>query len=105
MNLALLRGAKALPLMAALLCAALLLLLFAGLAGQSPSGAATAEETRIAAALSQVAGAGEVRVVIGEGVLIVAEGADDLRVSLALSRAVETLLTVPPARIEVLPMR
>ena len=65
-------------------------------------------EARMAQALSCIGGAGRVKVLIGEGdmagVLVVAEGADDLRVALELARAVKTLLGVDNERIEVLTM-
>lgn len=69
----------------------------------------TEMEERVQEVLSLVDGAGAVRVVIsGEetasGVIVVAEGADDLAVRLELSRAVQSLLGVPNAKIEVLPM-
>ena len=68
-------------------------------------------EARLAQALSWVEGAGKVRVVIYDesdeigGVLIVAEGADDLRVRLAIGEAARTVLGVELERIEVMDMK
>lgn len=100
----------------------LLLLLF------SRQGAETLEE-RLSGALSQLEGAGSVEVVIYQkesensvaqttdvfaaltrksstfapsGVLVLAQGADDLRVRLEIERAVQALLDVPASHIEVL---
>ena len=78
-------------------------------------------EARMARTLSQVEGAGQVRVLLNEraeaagafssaqsaeavGVVILAEGADDVRVRLALSEAAQALLGVPAASVEVLKM-
>ena len=64
-------------------------------------------ETRLAAALSDIAGAGQVSVFINEdeegvrGVLVVAEGAGDLAVQTELMRAAMTALDVPAASVEV----
>ena len=71
----------------------------------------TAIEARLAQALSWVKGAGEVRVVIYdegdeiEGVLIVAEGAEDLRVRLEIGEAAHAVLGVDLERIEVMDMK
>ncbi len=89
----------------------------------------TALENRLSQVLSAVEGAGRVEVIIhmaipesaavqvgafGEpaqgkaeerpgGVIVVAEGADQLSVRLALARAVQTLLDLPASAVEVLP--
>lgn len=89
--------------MAALVACALLL-------GGRSSGGETALEARMARVLSQVDGAGQVSVLLnraadGEtvtGAVIVAEGADDLRVLLALQRAAKALLGLDLDAIEVL---
>ena len=69
-------------------------------------------ETRLEQALSCVEGAGKIQVMITEdteglpqGVLIVCEGADDLRVCLSLEQAVRTLLNVERSRIEIIRMK
>ena len=92
----------------------LLLLLGAGLVALSfflpekeEEAPAPSLETRLAAALSDIAGAGQVSVFINEdeegvrGVLVVAEGAGDLAVQTELMRAAMTALDVPAASVEV----
>lgn len=64
-------------------------------------------EARLAAVLSQIAGAGEVQVLVTEedggicGVLIVADGAQELTVRTELMRAAMTALDVPASSVEV----
>ena len=62
---------------------------------------------RLSAILSRIEGAGSVEAMISEdgsnGVLIVAEGADDLGVCLHLQYAVQTLLGTESSRIEIVP--
>lgn len=100
------RGAKGIQwiLLAAVAAAAALIWAANGAGTQE----ATQLERRVAQALSQVEDAGRVRVLIGEGeeagVLVVAEGADDLKVALELAQAVKTLLGVENSRIQVLKM-
>ena len=104
---------------------AVLLLLFSA----QKEDASSALEKRLAAALSQLEGAGSVEVVIyhGEeteesagvlpvfsvggsrkqdaapkGVLVLAQGADDMRVRLEIARAVQSVLGVPASNVEVL---
>ncbi len=107
--LTLIKGAKRIEWIALAAALAVLILLGANYLTkrEEPTGA-TEQEARVAAALNSVSGAGKVRVLIGEGdgggVLVVAEGADDVRVALELARAVSTLLGVPNERIEVLKM-
>lgn len=111
----------------ALAGAAILLLLGLLLTRQGARGDSL--ETRLSAALSQLEGAGRVKVVIYErerttenevigvfssmgagtskqpgGVLVLAQGADDLRVRLDIARAVQSLLGVPASGVEVLKM-
>ena len=73
-------------------------------------------ERRMEAILSQIDGAGRVRVLVNHsetseegravtGVLVVADGADDLSVRLELARAVQSLLDVPQGNIEIFPMQ
>ena len=68
-------------------------------------------EERLESTLSAVSGAGEVRVLVNEdasgtvrGVLIVAQGADDLRVQLELAQAAHAILQVELQNVEVLKM-
>ena len=64
-------------------------------------------ETRLAHLLSQIAGAGQVEVLVMEdgedvrGVLIVADGANELTVRTELMRAAMTALDVPASSVEV----
>ncbi|MEG1845073.1 MAG: hypothetical protein RR296_12590, partial [Clostridia bacterium] len=107
------RGARRIEWIAvAALAAALCLIALGARGGRGAAApvnsAPSAQELKVAQVLSMVEGAGTVRVLIGEGddagVLIVATGADDLRVRIALSGAVQTLLGVENSRIEVLKM-
>ena len=101
-----LKGVRHLELLLALLALAACVLL----SGRFSSGEAPLER-RMAETLSPVEGAGRVSVVLrcgedgaAQGAVIVAEGADDLRVMLSLQRAAQSLLGVETVRIEVLPM-
>ncbi len=103
----------------ALLAAAALMLM----SGSSSDGIGQGGELerRMEAVLECVQGAGRVRVLVNGsentdmfsgqtdrsvvGVLVVAEGADDLNVALALGRAVQTLLGIEADRIEILDMK
>ena len=110
-----LRGARHMGLAAVAALVAVCLLL---LGGESEN-AGSDLETRIARALSAMEGAGRLRVLLNErqaatpafsqqeaggvvGVVILAEGADDAAVRLALSGAAQTLLGVDAAQVEVL---
>ena len=115
-----LKGAKRLEWIVLLAVAAALILLLTSRSAQE--GQQTALEARMEAVLSAVRGAGRVRVLVtaGEGdsqafaqqaqagtvqgVVIVAEGADDVRVALELSGAAQALLGVDAERIQVLKM-
>lgn len=120
-----LRGVRNLELLVLLSALAVVALLLLNNNAQEPVVAATgtALETRMEAVLSEVKGAGRVRVLLREkegtvsafstsasamdgieGVVVVAEGADDVRVALELARAVKALLGVEMERIEVLRM-
>ena len=75
-------------------------------------GGETDIEARMEAVLSQVEGAGRVRVLVSRsengraaGAVIVAEGADSVRVMLELQRAATALLDLEPEAVEVLGMR
>ena len=116
------RNLGTLVLVAALAMAALLLYGGHDDTGGEPPG--TALESRMEAVLSQIEGAGRVVVLLREkdaqpafgggqadpgagrveGVVVVSEGAGDVRVALELARAVKALLGVDMARIEVLRM-
>lgn len=108
---------KGVPWIVLLLCCMLAFLLAPG--ASSDQRGMTEEEGRIAATLSRIAGAGEVRVSIyyeetgssfglqqknPAGAVIVARGAGDIQVRLHLFRAAETLLGLPAARVEVFSM-
>jgi len=103
----------------ALLAAAALMLM----SGSSSDGTSQSDglERRMEAVLECVQGAGRVRVLVNGsentdlfsgqtdrsvgGVPVIAEGADDLNVALALGRAVQTLLGVEADQIEILDMK
>lgn len=99
------------------LAAAVLLITGAEGTGGAPS---TEMERRMEAVLSCVEGAGRVRVLVNApdsipafaqeqtgptGVVVVAEGADDVKVRLALQQAVRALLGVGTGQIEILAMK
>ncbi len=85
---------------------------------EEPDAQATAIERRMESVLSCVEGAGRVRVLVRSeeaipafsqadgagGVIVVAEGADDLKVRMALQQAVQAFLGIDAAQIEVLDM-
>ena len=80
---------------------------------QKSTSAMTADEQRIAAALSLIEGAGETRVVIcaseegsaiPTGAVIVCRGARDLTVQWRLRLALQTLLSLPADCIRIFPM-
>jgi hypothetical protein len=106
-----LRGARKVEYLALILLIALAVLFWAQ--NRAPdTGASTELERRMESTLSRVAGAGDVRVMIAQaedgsvtGVLIVAEGAEDIKVYLALADAAETLLGVDANDIEIARMR
>ena len=81
--------------------------------GQQSTSAMTAEEQRIASALSLIEGAGDTRVVIcasedgsaaPTGAVIVCQGARDLTVQLRLRLALQTLLSLSADSIRIFPM-
>lgn len=110
------RGVEWIAILAGLAIAVLLMARPAGDAG----GGATDLEARLARVLSSIDGAGRVQVVINQedviaafgqsaqpriiGVLVVAEGADDLKVALELMRAVQALTGAERTAIEVMKM-
>jgi hypothetical protein len=94
-----------------LLCMACAAVLIVMGGAQEAGGSATQLERRMESVLSCVEGAGKVRVLVNEtpqgtvhGVLVVAQGADDLRVAMALERAVRALLNIESEQIEILGM-
>jgi len=106
-----LRGARKVEYLALILLVALAALFWAQNSA-TDSGASTELELRMESTLSRVAGAGDVKVMIAQaedgqvtGVLIVAEGADDMGVYLALAGAARTLLGVDASEIEIARMR
>jgi len=116
--LAKIKGARGVEWIAILAGLAIAVLLMARPAGDA--GGATDLEARLARALSSIDGAGRVQVVINQedviaafgqsaqpriiGVLVVAEGADDLKVALELMRAVQALTGAERTAIEVMKM-
>ena len=91
----------------ALLAVAALVLLAPGV---RTSDVRSETEARLERVLSEVEGAGRVKVMVFEGkdgqtgVLVVAEGARDVSVRLRLQKAVQTVLGIDNARIDVSPM-
>lgn len=104
-----LRGARRLEIFLALALVAAAALMIMGDGGTD--GAQTALEARMERTLSAIEGAGKVRVLINEGdtgeimgVLVVAEGAGDIRVYLSLQNAVRALMDIDVSRIEIVRM-
>ncbi|MDR2515154.1 MAG: hypothetical protein LBD02_08125 [Christensenellaceae bacterium] len=114
-----LKGGRGFPLLAALCALGILLLaasyflpksLGAGALAGTPG--ETELEERLCGVLRQIEGVGRVRVLIHEGggdeivgVLVVAEGAQELSVRTELMRAAMTALNVPARAVEVFAMR
>ena len=115
-----LKGAKRMEWIILLAVGAALILLLSS-RSTAPEGQQTALEARMEAVLSAVRGAGRVRVLVSSGeddsqafaqqdpksvrgVVIVADGADDIRVALELSGAAQALLGVDADKIQVLKM-
>ena len=113
-----LRGARHIEwvLMAALLSAAILLTS----GGARSRAESTYLERRMETVLSCIEGAGKVRVLVNSsgsaaafsdyaehpaGILVVAEGAGDMRVKMELQRAVQALMDVEAEQIEILTMK
>lgn len=118
-----LRGARRVEWIALIALLALAVLLTqSGTREETQNAQTTPVEQRMESVLSMVRGAGKVRVLVRErtpstasfasgteegqpvGVVVVAEGANDLRVALELARAVQALLGVEMNQIEVLKM-
>ena len=114
-----LKGAKRMEWILLLAVAAALILVMTS--RSAPESGQTTLEARMEAVLSQVQGAGCVRVLVSEGegdtqafsqenlqsvrgVVIVADGADDIRVALELSAAAQALTGVDAGKIQVLKM-
>lgn len=119
--LAAIKGAKRMEWIVLAAAAAALVLI--ALSQSAQQGERTALEARMEAVLSAVRGAGRVRVLVSEGgaasgalaasgdagelsggVVIVADGADDVRVALELASAAQALLGVELDKIQVLKM-
>lgn len=80
--------------------------------GSSPPDTATGDETRLASILSAMEGVGHARTAIfldGDdlpaGVVVVADGAEDVAVQLRITRTVMTLLHVEPDQIMICPSK
>lgn len=99
-----LKGARKIEIFLVVIAIALCLMAFLGRGDESAS---TGLERRLERALSSISGAGNVTVMITEsggeviGVLIVAEGANDMRVNIALAEAARKLLGVESRDIEI----
>jgi len=86
-----------------LLLIILLCVMLALFTGQDANRVMSSEE-RMEQILSSISGSGRVRVMRGGeegGILVLAEGADDIAVALSLQRAVETLTGLPIEQIEI----
>lgn len=117
--LAKIKTAGAGPWLLVLLCCAAALLL-TRFSPASPANGMTQEEARISRTLQAIQGAGETRVSVyyaqeaasfgtsaprqPVGAVVVARGAGNVRVRLALQRAAETLLGLSPGQVEVFAM-
>lgn len=101
-----LKGARKIEWYIALFAIAALLLSQMGNSRLTPS-YQTELENRLVSILSRIDGVGKIEVMITEdqvsGILVVAQGADDLRISLRLQHAVQTLLGTEASRIEIIP--
>lgn len=100
-----LKGARRIEWFLIAIAVAILLLL---MPRPGSTGAHTEIETRLAGILGRIDGVGRVEVMIAQdaegapaGVLVVAEGAEDIRTSLKLEMAVKTLLGTEVSRIEI----
>lgn len=103
-----LRGMRRVELFAALTVAAVLALMALNSTGNSSVEGKTALERRLESVLRRIDGVGKVTVMVSEdgegnpeGVLVVAEGLEDVGPYLCLQRAVVALLDVEPARVEI----
>lgn len=100
-----LRGARRIELFLAI--AAIAVLLLVQMRNETISVCRTEQELRLIAILNSIEGVGQVDAMISEGeppgVLIVAEGADEMSVMLRLQYAVQTLLGVEASRVEIVP--
>lgn len=104
-----LRGAHRIELFAALVIAALLALMVINGMDAKPNKGESELELRMERVLSRIDGAGRVSAMITQdedgrvtGVVVVADGLDDLRTYLCLQRAVEALLGVEAHSIEII---
>jgi len=105
-------GARRLEWLLLLVAVCVLALLFLSTNREASGGAQPTElEARLERVLSAVDGAGDVRAMVTErdgavlGVVIVAEGANEVRVRLSLAQAARALLDTELSRIEVIEMR
>lgn len=100
-----LRGARSIEWFLAVLAIAILLLMLWN--GGTPDSTKTAQEQRLTAILKRIDGVGHLELMISDepqcGVLVVAEGADNLEVCLRLQYALQTLTGIDAGQIEIVP--
>ena len=101
-----LKGARGIEwFLAALTFALLLLMLWTG--DHQSTAAKTAQEQRLTAILKRIDGVGKLEIMISDepqgGILVVAEGAEDLEVCLRLQYALQTVVGIESNRIEIIP--
>lgn len=87
------------------LCAGVLLLLFAG---RSPGGETNSDAARLKQILSHAQGIGKLEVMVSkdenqraEGVIVVAQGADDPAIKMQICEAAQTAFGVPLHKIQI----
>lgn len=105
-----LKNIKHIEIIIAVIFAVIILLIYmSSLETKTSNSQATNLETRLERILSDIEGAGEVSVLINtsnkesiDGVIIVASGAENIGVRLNILKAVETVLKIPTAQIEIL---
>ena len=101
-----LRSAKRIELFIAIAAIAMLILSLCGDAGKTGAHF-TDEEVRLSEILGRIEGVGRIEVLISEensgGVLIVAEGVENMETYLRLQYAVQTLVGTEISRIEIIP--
>lgn len=101
-----LRGARSIEWLLAALVIVLLLLM---LSNSSPSDTAvkTSQEQRLASILKRIDGVGALDIMISDGpqggILVVAEGAENLEVCLRIQYALQSLIGTEANRIEIVP--
>lgn len=102
------RSARKLEIALAIVAAAVLALMLIE-QGAGPTASGTAEEMRLERLLERIEGAGQVSVLLGggegaySGCVVVAGGAEDMRVCLKMQRAVMAATDLPLEKIEIIP--